>query len=96
MDLNRNQIFMLSLVVLLFGLQLRFVESYVLNEKASRFIAERMQAASGTSGGGPQFFAAAGPTPRRTIHPPDWLGWALISFGAVGSFYALSLNRPVG
>lgn len=92
MDLNRNQIFMLSLVVLLFGLQLRFVESYVLNEKASRIIAERLQPASSS----PQIIAAAGPTPRRTVHPPDWLGWAMISFGAVGSFYALSMGRPGG
>ena len=41
MDLNRNQFFFLGLVVLLIGLQVRFVSSYVLNPKATKFLAER-------------------------------------------------------
>ena len=41
MDLNRNQFFFLGLVVLLLGLQLRFVSAYVLNPEATQFLAER-------------------------------------------------------
>ena len=46
MDLNRNQFFFLGLVVLLIGLQVRFVSSYVLNPKATKFLAERTGQAS--------------------------------------------------
>ena len=42
MEINRNQYFMIGLVILLLGLQIRMVETYVLNERCSKFIAERL------------------------------------------------------
>jgi len=42
MEINRNQYFLIGLVILLLGLQVRMVETYVLNEKASKFLAERL------------------------------------------------------
>jgi hypothetical protein len=97
MELNRNQFFMLGLVVLFLGIQLRFVESFVLNDKATKFLAERLSkdkpvasaiaptldiAPSGSSGS------------LRTIKPPEWLGWALISVGSVLILHSMAMKKP--
>ena len=91
MDFNRNQIFMLGLVVVLLGVQFRLVETYVLNEKASRIVAEKLRGA-----GENNLLPAVGPVSRRTLHPPDWLGFALISVGAVLILHSLAMPKPGG
>lgn len=97
MEINRNQYFILGLVLLLLGLQVRMVESYVLNEKASRFVAERMTAIAPDGDGTVRpFTPAMGPTPRRTVRPPVWLGYALMSLGAVLILHSLAMKRPGG
>jgi hypothetical protein len=35
-----------------------------------------------------------GPTPRRTLRPPTWLGFALISIGAVLVLHSLAMKKP--
>lgn len=97
MDLNRNQFFMIGLILLLFGLQFRLIESYTLNEKASRFLSERSQATAENGDSGMQpFFAAVGPVTKKTIHPPEWLGWFLISVGSVLMLHSLVMPKPGG
>jgi hypothetical protein len=96
-EFNRNQFFILGLILLLLGLQIRMVESYVLNEKASRFIAERVTPAVADANGSVRpFMPALGPTPRRTVHPPTWLGFALMSTGGVLILHSLAMKRPGG
>ncbi len=92
-DINRNQYFLVGLVVLMLGLQLRAVETYVLNEKASRFISERMPVLASMDGG---LVPSAGPGPRKTLRPPAWLGFAVISVGAVLVLHSLAMRRPGG
>jgi hypothetical protein len=95
MDLNRNQFFFLGLVVLLVGIQVRFVGSYVLNPQATRFLAERTGQAQTTTAG--SFFAMTSGTsaaPRKVVEPPEWLGWCLMSVGAVLVLHSLALGRP--
>lgn len=94
MEINRNQYFMIGLVVLLLGLQVRMVERYVLNDKASHFVAERFTAA--VSDGDSGLMPSVGPTPRRTLNPPVWAGYALISVGAVLILHSLAMKRPGG
>ena len=97
MEFNRNQYFMLGLVVVLLGIQLRWVETYVLNERASHFIAERLTpAVSDGDGSVRSFMPAVGPTPHRTIHPPAWLGYALLSAGGVLILHSLAMKKPGG
>jgi hypothetical protein len=94
MDLNRNQFFFLGLVVLLIGLQVRLVSSYVLNPKATKFLAERTGQSQPVSA---SFFALTGGTdsaPRKVLEPPEWLGWCLMSVGAVLVLHSLALQRP--
>ena len=95
MEFNRNQYFILGLVVMLLGLQIRMVETFVLNEKASRFLAERMTpSVTDADGTVRPFLPAAGPTPRRTLRPPTWMGFALISIGAVLVLHSLAMKKP--
>jgi hypothetical protein len=95
MDLNRNQFFLIGMVVLLLGLQLRLVESYVLNEKATQFIAKRWpdKPVASTDLNG-SFFAAQGPSSLRRVVPPKWIGYMLLSVGGVLILHALSMKKP--
>jgi hypothetical protein len=95
MDLNRNQFFFIGLVVLLLGLQFRCVSAYVLNPEATQFLAERTgQSPPVTTS---TFFTLTSGTaaaPKKVLQPPDWLGWCLISVGAVLALHSLAMKRP--
>jgi len=95
-EINRNQYFMVGLVILLLGLQARMVDTFVLNEKASRFVAERLASVTGGEDTTQSFLPAVGPTPRRTLRLPTWIGYALISTGAVLVLHSLAMKRPGG
>ncbi|MCI0332107.1 MAG: hypothetical protein L0228_02630 [Planctomycetes bacterium] len=89
MDLNRNQFFFIGLMVLLIGLQVRYVSAYVLNPEATKFLAERTGQSSATR----TFFTAVA-APRKVLQPPDWLPWCLISVGAVLCLHSLAMPKP--
>jgi hypothetical protein len=94
-ELNRHHYFILGIVVLLLGVQLRTVESYQLNADATRWLMERsndrsVQAVKTAT----DLFPAAGPVPRKTVVPPQWLGWAALSLGSVLVLHSLALPRP--
>jgi hypothetical protein len=95
-EINRNQYFLMGLVVLLLGLQVRAVESYVLNERASHFVAEKLSGLAADGATDTAFMPAAGPTPLRTVRPPIWLGYAFLSLGAVLILHSLAMKRPGG
>lgn len=90
MDLNRNQFLFLGIMVLLIGMQVRMVQAYVLTNEATQFLAER------TAGSNTVQATAArvGALPNKVIQPPDWLGWCLISVGAVFVLHSLAMPRP--
>ena len=93
MELNRNQYFFLGIVILLLGLQVRVVSAFVLNEDATRFLAERTlsSAAEGTV---VSLASDSGALPNKVIRPPEWLGWCLISVGAVLILHSLAMPKP--
>jgi len=92
MDLNRNQFFFIGLVVLLVGLQVRYVSAYILNPEATKFIAER----TGQSPAATSMFSAFGEATgaRKVVQPPEWLSWCLISVGAVLCLHSLAMPKP--
>jgi len=95
--LNRNHYFLMGLVLLFLGLQFRFVESIVLNQPTSEFLAKRL----GTPQENATFrltslFPRETTTPLRTVTPPRWIGWALVSVGAVLILHALAMRKPEG
>ncbi len=91
MELNRNHYFMVGLFILCLGVQFRLVESYSLNDRVSKFIASRT-ASTATA----QFLPSVGPTPRKVIAPPEWLGWAMMSIGTVLILHSLAMPKPGG
>ncbi|MEM6654562.1 MAG: hypothetical protein AAF596_02045 [Planctomycetota bacterium] len=96
MEFNRNQYFFAGVLVLLIGLQVRMISSFELSSEASRMLAEGPAASSQSS----QFsFASAQQTiapqmSRKVIEPPEWLGWCLISVGAVLGLHSLAMKKP--
>ncbi len=94
MELNRNQWFLLGLVLLLVGIQFRMVDSFVLTPEMTKFVADQTGhpiAAAGQSFGNMMGVEAVAP---KTVRPPEWIGWSFLSFGAVLILHALSMRKP--
>ncbi|ADB14817.1 hypothetical protein Psta_0121 [Pirellula staleyi DSM 6068] len=102
MEFNRNQYLMAGLVILLLGIQLRSIDAVVLNERATKFLAQRMQDIKGTEIASTSdlatHYAANQPvaTVKHRMEPPKWLGWALVSVGSVLVLHSLALKKPGG
>jgi len=100
MDFNRNQYFMAGLVVFMLGIQLRFVDGFVLNERATQVLRQRVQQMRGpqvaSASESATLFASSLPGINHVIHPPGWLGWSLVSVGSVLILYSLALKKPGG
>lgn len=96
MEINRNQYFLAGMVLLLLGLQFRFVDHFVLNERASQFVAQRLNQTSTADAGDGGLSQGGQPIIRnsKTVHPPEWLGWVLISMGSVLILHSLAMPRP--
>lgn len=96
MEFNRNQYFFAGIVIVLIGVQLRMVSSYELTPEASQILARPAAVARGESPPPLSFSAAAGSlsAARKTIEPPPWLGWCLISVGSVLILHSLAMKKP--
>ena len=96
MDFNRNHYFIAGILLLLAGLQFRYVTSFELNEKASQFVEKRL----GKPASPPprSLFSFNTPTligsSTRVVHPPRGLGWSLMSIGGVLFVFSLTMQRP--
>lgn len=95
MELNRNHYFTVGLILLAIGIQLRFVESYRLTEEGTRFVTERLEKKQASTN---PLTLLSVPTVnlRMTIAPPSWIGWSLISVGAVLVLQSLAMRKPGG
>jgi hypothetical protein len=100
MELNRNQFMLIGFLLFLLGLQFRFVDTFVLNEPSTRFLARRSaQAEPSTSPWRlPMSMAASGqiPVQRTRIRPPRWLSYALLSVGGVLMLHSIAMKKPGG
>ncbi len=95
MEFNRNHFFLVGLLLLFLGLQLRALDSVVLNEQSTRFITRKIGSKQQVARAEIIQTASLGQmAPRKVIKPPRWIGWALISAGAVFALHALALRRP--
>lgn len=96
MEFTRNRYFMLGMLLILLGIQFRMVQSFVLNEPATRTLVKLSKnspaAASNTSALN-SFFIQLAPHPKKRVVPPRWLGLAMIAVGAVISLHALAMPR---
>lgn len=97
MEFNRNRYFMLGMLLFLLGIQFRMVDSFVLNETGTRAlasIAKNSQLASQNMT--TELYLNTNPSPRKTVRPPNWLGWILLTAGGVICLHAMVLPAPKG
>ena len=87
--------FAIGVVILFLGLQLRAVDTFVLNEQATRFVNQRIEkkvaedpvadpyaASFNDPFASPPAAAVAAPA-KRPITPPRWLGYSFLSIGTI-------------
>ena len=96
MDINRNQFFMVGVIILLLGIQFRAVDTFVLNDKTTKFLAERLPSTSNAEAGMLSLYPSGAPMIGKSLKPPQWLGWSLLSIGSVLILHSLAMKKPGG
>jgi len=100
MELNRNHYFLLGVVLILLGIQFRYVSAVVLNDKASQFVAQKLGNGPTPVANRPSLTTAMMSTPitpsRRTVELPRWLGYSLISVGSILVLHSIAMGKPGG
>jgi len=95
MDITRNQYFFAGLLCLLLGMQFHMVDSVDLTPEFTQFLAERTgHPLASVSAATQSLTQSDKPIVKKTIHPPDWVGWMLISFGAVLVLHSWGMKKP--
>ncbi len=94
-DITRNQYFLAGLVLLFLGIEFRTVESITLTPEFTQFLAERTgHPLASVNAGASTLTTTVEPTFKKTLHPPEWIGWSLISMGAVLILHSLAMKPP--
>ena len=87
-----------GILVLFLGLQLRAIESYVIKEEAARWWLKNVKKEASFVSAATTEVALNAPEPvtrsKRTITPPRWIAWVLISFGGVVILHSMALAKP--
>lgn len=90
---NRNHIFMIGAVLLFLGIQFRMVETVVLNEEATQFLAQRFgNQAEQSALTIPPIIPGAGA--KKEVTPPNWVGWLMLSAGVVLVLHSMAMPKP--
>jgi hypothetical protein len=99
MELNRNHYLLIGVLTLLLGLQFRAVDTFVLNESSTQFLAKQSARSEPANIWSlPISLAAQGPVAlqRKKIKPPRWLSWTLMTAGVVLVLHSLAMKKPGG
>lgn len=95
MDITRYQVFLVGVVLVLLGLELRYVDAFILTPKATKFLAEQADHPVVIASATLQSVGAAEPQlPPKAIRPPEWASWFLLSFGAVLVLQSCAMPKP--
>jgi hypothetical protein len=95
MDITRNQYFFAGLACLLIGFQFRMVESFDLTPEFTQFLAERTGHPLASVNAATQSLTQAEkPLAKKNVKPPDWLGFSLLSIGAVLVLHSWGMKKP--
>jgi hypothetical protein len=97
MDITRNQYFFAGLACLLIGIQFRMVDSVELTPEFTQFLAERTgHPLAAVNAATQSLTPSERPIAKKTVIPPDWLGFSLLSIGAVLILHSWAMKKPGG
>jgi hypothetical protein len=97
MAMNRNHYFMIGLVVLFLGAEFRLVESLVLSPECTAYLAKKTHhPVAAVSGFAIPFTPDHKPILKKTLKPPEWLGWCMVSVGSVLILHSWAMPKPGG
>ena len=94
MFLNAKTYFHAGLLVILFGLQLQVIDSFVLGEGATRAlarVAKTEQVASRANM--TSLLMTVHPEPKKKVTPPDRLGLTLVTAGVMMCGHSIAIRR---
>jgi hypothetical protein len=95
MDITRNQYFLAGLVLLFLGIECRAVESVQLTSEFTTFLAERTNHPAVAATDALETLTGAKTNlPPKTVAMPEWIGYSLLSIGAVLALHALAMGKP--
>ncbi len=91
-----QRFFIIGVLALVIGFQLRAVDSFVLTPQASAAIEKNVRRSQLRTNPYDSVMMAGVsgiPTTRKTVRPPRWLGWAMLSVGAVLVLHGSTVRR---
>ena len=93
--MSSSKLITIGIVLLILGVQFRMVDTFVLNQETSQFVASRMKQSAIRSEGASfdSLLLSTGPVPRKQLTHPRWFGWAFVSAGAVLLLHGLSARK---
>ncbi|QDS93630.1 hypothetical protein FF011L_24030 [Roseimaritima multifibrata] len=92
--MDRNRVFLVGVLLILLGLQFRWVESVVLNEHTTRALARVTDTKPvASSDMMSSLIMQVYPNPKKHVPLPRWIGLALIAIGAVVSLHAYTIPK---
>ncbi len=95
MEVNRNHYFLVGMIVLFLGIQLRIVDSYKLTPEFTQVLAKETGHKLAAVNAATAAVTPDGkPIAQKTVKPPEFVGWLLLSIGAVLTFHAWGMKKP--
>jgi hypothetical protein len=95
MDITRNQYFLVGLLLLLLGIQFRLIESIELTPELTQLLHERSsKPLASVSAAARALIPGDKQTLKRTVHPPEWMGWFFASIGGVLILHSMAMKKP--
>jgi hypothetical protein len=93
MNMDRNRYFMFGIVLFLLGLQFRIVDTFVLNESSTRALVKFAQNSKIASNNPIANSYMDATSPKKSVKPPNWLGFIFLTVGGVMALHAMVLPR---
>jgi hypothetical protein len=92
--MDRQRWLLFGVLLILLGFQFRMVQSFSLNENATRVLAKvTQQTPMADSSGMTNVYMNVAPNPSKTITPPRWIGVAMIAIGSVMTLQSFAMPR---
>jgi len=95
--MNRNHYYMLGLVLFFLGVEFRLVDSMTLSGEVTAFLARQTgHPIAAVSSVTQPFMPEQKPILTKSVRPPEWLGWSLLSIGSVLILHSWGMPKPGG